>query len=126
MGKWLKIFAIALLFESCSRDMFDDPAFITNLRFTPSAFDSFRRNTELRFTLKDPASLSVVIIQKKSSRQEVLVKSLATDLHETKGTHGVTWLGDTNEGLFAPTGIYYGVIVVEQHRFETTVQVFHF
>lgn len=104
----------------------DDPALVSNLRFSPSAFDSFRRNTELKYTLKSPATVSIYIIKKDTIEQEFLVKTLMENAQETKGSHSVTWLGDTNQRYFAPIGIYFGKVQIENKSFEAIVQVFHF
>ena len=104
----------------------DDPSIVSNLRFTPSAFDSFTKNTEVQYTLKNPVAVNISIVKRDSSGQEFLVKTIAEDIHETKGTHRHTWLGDTEKGLFAPIGTYIGLIRIESQRFETTVLVFHF
>jgi flagellar hook assembly protein FlgD len=104
----------------------DDPTVVSNLRFTPSAFDSFTKNTEVQYTLKNPVTVNISIVKKDSSGQEFLVRTIAEDIRETKGTHRHTWLGDTEKGLFAPIGTYIGIVQTESQRFETTVLVFHF
>lgn len=104
----------------------DDPALVSNLRFSPSAFDSFRTNTEIRYTLKTPTTVTIFISKKDSLGREFLVKTLIENVHETKGTHSNTWLGDTNQGQFAPIGSYVGVVQIQHRRFETAVLVFHF
>lgn len=104
----------------------DDDSLVSSLRFSPSAFDSFRRNTEMRFSLQRSSVVSITIVQRDSSRGELLVKTLAESVTETRGSHAVTWLGDTDQRLFAPSGIYLGVLVAGGRRFETTVQIFHF
>jgi hypothetical protein len=104
----------------------DDPSIVSNLRFTPSAFDSFTKNTEVQYTLKNPIAVKISIVKRDSSGQEYLVKTLAEDIHETKGTHRHTWLGDTEKGLFAPIGTYIGIVQIESNRFEATVLVYHF
>ena len=104
----------------------DDPTVVSNLRFTPSAFDSFTKNTEVQYTLKNPMAVNISIVKRDSSGQEYLVKKLAEDIHETKGTHRHTWLGDTEKGLFAPIGTYIGIVQIESNRFEATVLVYHF
>ncbi len=103
----------------------DDPALVTGLRFSPSAFDSFRRNTELHFSLKYPAIASVAIICRDSSGEK-RVRTLLPEVAFTKGSHSVTWLGDTDERLFAPAGTYYGTVSTQRSRFIATVEVFHF
>ena len=104
----------------------DDPNVISSLRFTPSAFDSFRRNTELKYVLRAPATVSIYIVKRDSARRESPVKRLAEDLNETKGSHSITWIGDTDQRLFAPAGVYYGIVRMQNQRFETIVQIFHF
>jgi hypothetical protein len=99
---------------------------VSSLRFAPSAFDSFRRNTELRYALADPAVVDIRIIRRTADGGEVAVKTLARSLRQTRGSHAVTWLGDTAERLFAPAGVYIGVLEVGGDRFETSVEVFHF
>ena len=107
-------------------DAVDDPALVSNLRFSPSAFDSFKRNTELRYSLKSPCFVTVYIMKKDSSQNESLVKTLLENAAETKGAHSITWLGETNQRYFAPVGIYFGIVKIQKRRFETNVQVFHF
>jgi hypothetical protein len=104
----------------------DDPELVGSLRFSPSAFDSFKSNTEIRYNLKVPATLDVFIIVRDSTGKEYLVKTIATNAAESKGSHAHTWLGDTNNQLFAPPGLYIGVIQIEHRRFEATVLVFHY
>jgi flagellar hook assembly protein FlgD len=104
----------------------DDPTLVSNLRFFPSAFDSFRRNTEIRYTLKAPATVSIFIMKRDSAGQEFLVKTLVKNANETKGAHAHTWLGDTNQGQFAPLGGYIGAVQIQHKRFEAAVLVFHF
>ena len=104
----------------------DDPELVSSLRFSPSAFDSFKSNTEMRYTLKIPATLDVFVIARDSTGKEYLVKTIATNAAESKGSHAHTWLGDTNNQLFAPPGLYIGVLQIEGRRFESTVLIFHF
>jgi hypothetical protein len=103
----------------------ESPDLISSLRFTPSAFDSFRRNTELRYSLKSFQTVNIYIVRKELSG-DLLVKTLAEGLGETKGSHAITWLGDTNAKLFAPAGVYFGVVQLHDKRFEAVVEVFHF
>lgn len=118
--------ALALLALSCQLPApADDPDLITNLRFSPSAFDSFRHNTEIRYTLKNPARLSVVIVHRDSSGAESIVATLASEIPETSGTHAHTWLGDTMHGAFAPAGRYLGRVLVGRRTFDTAVLVYH-
>ena len=126
-GGRLLIAVISLFIASCKfPTSADDPNIVSNLRFTPSAFDSFTKNTEVQYTLKDPVTVNILIVKKDSSGQEYLVRTIAEDIHETKGTHRHTWLGDTEKGLFAPIGTYISIVRIESRRFEATVLVFHF
>ncbi len=104
----------------------DDSDIVTSLHFTPSAFDSFMRNTEMKYTLKSPATLNIYIVKRDSSQHELIVKTLVTNLNETKGSHSITWIGDTDQHFFAPIGIYFGVVQIQSHSYRTIVQVFHF
>ena len=118
---------LLLLLASCKLPTAaDDPSIVSSLRFTPSAFDSFTKNTEVQYTLKNPIAVNISIVKRDSSGQEYLVKTLAEDIHETKGTHRHTWLGDTEKGLFAPIGTYIGLIQIGSQQFEATVLVYHF
>lgn len=99
---------------------------MTSLRFSPSAFDSFKRNAELRYSLRIPAEVRIAIVRRPQSGPDVLVKVLTAGTKQTKGSHAVTWLGDTSERLFAPAGSYLGVVETAGARFEAPVEVFHF
>ena len=99
---------------------------VTSLRFSPSAFDSFRRNTQIQYTLKSPALLTVSIIRRTEAGMDTPVRALFSGLSETKGAHSHAWLGDTDQGQFAPTGDYVGVIEAQGQRFEAVVRVFHY
>jgi hypothetical protein len=103
-----------------------DPGIVSNLRFAPSAFDSFKRNTELKFTLKLPESVNITIVRRNAAGGESPVKRLIQNARETRGSHSVSWLGDTESGLFAPAGIYLAVVEIDAQTYETSVQIFHF
>lgn len=121
------ILLIFTLLSSCSYpSQLDDPELVSSLRFSPSAFDSFKSNTQMLYTLKVPATLNVFVLKIDSSGKEFLVKTLAVNAAESKGSHAHTWLGDTNDELFAPSGLYIGVIQIQERRFESTVLVFHY
>ena len=112
---------------SCSLpSALDDPELVSSLRFSPSAFDSFKSNTEVRYTLKNPATLNAFVIKRDSTGKDYLVKTLAVNAAESKGSHAHTWLGDTDDGCFAPPGLYIGMIQIQERRFESTVLVFHY
>jgi len=123
----LSMLALLMLLSCCNLPTaLDDPGLVSNLRFSPSAFDSFKSYADIRYTLKLPARLSIYILTRDSDGSEFLVKTLAENVDETKGSHSHTWLGDTNQGYFAPVGTYIGVVQIHQRRFETTVVIFHF
>jgi hypothetical protein len=118
---------ILSLLSSCNRpSALDDPELVNSLRFSPSAFDSFKSNTEIRYTLKCPAAMNAFVIKRDSAGKEYLVKTLAVNAAESKGSHAHTWLGDTDDQFFAPPGDYTGVIQIQSRRFEATVLVFHY
>ena len=104
----------------------DEPDILSNLRFSPGAFDSFRRNTEILYTLKQPARVTFSIVRRPPSGAEEPVTTLFTQILESKGYHSHTWLGDTSQGLFAPAGDYIGIVRVGDMRFEAPVRVFHY
>ncbi len=115
------------LLSSCNLpSALDDPELVSSLRFSPSAFDSFKSNTEIRYTLKSPAALNAFVIKRDSTGKDYLVKTLAVNAAESKGSHAHTWLGDTDDGYFAPPGLYIGMIQIQERRFESTVLVFHY
>ncbi|MGB2867278.1 MAG: hypothetical protein WBD36_02410 [Bacteroidota bacterium] len=126
MNNWFLSTSL-MLFVSCSHpSTLDDPELITGLRFSPSAFDSFKSNTEIRYSLKSPVTVTIYLIAKGPNGMPYLVKTLVENVSETKGSHSHTWLGDTNQGSFAPSGDYVGIVQIEDKRFETSVLVFHF
>jgi hypothetical protein len=78
------------------------PNIITNLRFTPDCFDSYKRNTSLKYSLLKEAEVSIQIYDSNGNK----VKTLLANLLETKGSHSHGWLGISDAGTFVPTGIY--------------------
>jgi hypothetical protein len=104
----------------------DTSLLVANLRFSPAAFDSFKGNTEIRYSLGEPAEVSCVIVRRGTAPPDLLVTTLCAAVHESRGTHAHTWLGDTNTGLFAPAGDYIGIVTVRDHRYEATVRIFHY
>ena len=120
------VLALALAALSCRLPSpVEDPELVRSLRFSPSAFDSFKRNTELRYTLKYPVRLSLLIVYRDSTGAESLVRTLAVDIAETAGAHAHTWIGDTMYGAFAPAGRYLGRLRVGGESFETDVLIYH-
>ncbi|MGA9116802.1 MAG: hypothetical protein WB626_08510 [Bacteroidota bacterium] len=120
----------ALLFlalpASCRLPPEAEPAGVADLRFSPSAFDSFRANTQIRYSLKVPAVVTIMIVQRDTTGRLLYVNTLVANTLETKGTHAHTWLGDTFTGYFAPAGLYFGILQTGSERFEAAVRVFHF
>ena len=126
-----KVFVVALmslfLLSSCKfPTSADESLLVSNLRFSPSAFDSYSKNTEIQYSLSSPTALSIYVMKKDSVGNYALVKTLADDISETKGTHRHTWLGETESNYFAPTGTYIGMIVIGSSKFEATVLIFHY
>ncbi len=78
------------------------------------------------YTLAAPSTVSLSITRADTTGAERLVKTLARNMQETGGVHAHMWLGDTDGGIFAPAGEYTGVLQIENHRYATTVVVFHF
>jgi hypothetical protein len=103
----------------------DHPDLLTDLRFSPSAFDSFRGNTQLRYRLAASATVTIVIVKRDSLDRDYLVKTIWKGGTETKGNHAHAWLGDTDLGYFAPAGEYLGVLTIGDRRFEAGVRVYH-
>lgn len=118
----------ALLVTACSLASCALPTstegIVSSLRFSPSAFDSFKRNAELRYTLKERTRVSVVIVRRNPA--ETTIKTLISGLEETSGSHAHTWLGDNDAGRFAATGEYVAILTAGNERSEATVTVFHY
>lgn len=122
---YLKSLVVASTLYGCSLPTQPD-LLVSSLRCSPSAFDSFRANTEIRYTLAKPTTVTIYIAQRNSSGQLILINSIAENINETKGSHGHTWLGDTAAGLFAESGNYIAVLQIESNQYEAGVRVFHF
>jgi hypothetical protein len=95
---------------------------VSNFRFQPEAFDSFTGSTSLRYKLARQATTTLRIV---SSSKGSEVFTLFEELKESGGTHEHTWLGDMEEGYFAPSGSYVGILEVEGDRYEAVVRVYH-
>ena len=102
----------------------DAESLVTNFRFSPAAFDSFKQSTELRYSLAAPSDVSCMIIRR-TAVADALVTILCVSVRESKGTHAHTWLGETYAGQFAPAGDYIGIVRVRDRGFEATVRVYH-
>jgi hypothetical protein len=99
-----------------------EPELVKSLRFEPPLFDSFKQNTKLKFELIKPATLDIYI----TNREGKTIKTIATSISLTQGTQTFGWKGDTDEGYFAPVGIYIGVVNVKNNKtYKTTVEIFH-
>jgi hypothetical protein len=102
----------------------NDPGIISSLRFEPSAFDSFRQNTVIRYSLSRATQVSIYIVIRDPLGTK-LVKTIIENLNETKGSHSHTWLGDNEQGYFAPSGLYYGIVRVNNKPYEAEVRIYH-
>jgi hypothetical protein len=101
----------------------DPELLVSDFRFSPEAFDSFTGTTSLRYTLKRPATTTIRIIAPGKSGSVVM--TLFEELKESSGLHQHTWLGDTEEGYFAPAGEYLGELEVEGESYQAVVRVYH-
>ena len=116
----------SMLLPACSpTSPDDDPELVSSLRFEPSAFDSFRTSTEIHYQLKTPATVDLFVTVRDSLGREVLVKTIARRLAESRGSHTHAWLGDTDQRIFAPAGSYTGVLIAGRQRFEAFVVIYH-
>lgn len=117
----------ALLLSGCRLPTaVDSDDCVSGLRFSPAAFDSFRRNTQILYTLKQSARVTLSIVRRPVEGVDQPVVTLFTELLESKGFHSHMWLGDSSAGLFAPPGDYVGIIRIGDRSFEAAVRVFHF
>lgn len=127
LSRSFTLFMLSSLICGCNLpSTLDDPELVSSLHFSPSAFDSFKSNTQILYSLKAPAILNAYILKVDSAGKEYLVKTLVLNAAESKGSHAHTWLGDTDDQLFAPPGLYIGIIQIQERRFESTVLVFHY
>lgn len=116
----VRVFTFAMLFACCSPITADD-LLVTSCRFEPPLFDSFKANTKLSYTLSSPTAVSVYILNQNGN----IVKTIAVNLNESKGSHSHGWKGDSDDTLFVTSGIYIGEIKTNEKSFEATVEVFH-
>jgi hypothetical protein len=98
------------------------PNLILNLRFSPDAFDSYKRNTSLKYSLLKEAEVSIIIYDSTGRK----VKTLIEHLLETKGSHSHGWLGISDLGAFVPTGIYIAKVEADGDVAFASVEIFHF
>ncbi|HND44260.1 MAG TPA: hypothetical protein PKX51_18205 [Cyclobacteriaceae bacterium] len=118
------LFTAFLTFTCCSLPS-RPPPLVTSLRFTPSAFDPFKRNVELRYSIDREAVVSAYVIKKDSAGHRLVVKTLFEYAEITEGSHAHAWLGGNDAGFFVPTGVYYGVIQTSDDLYETSVEIYH-
>ena len=119
---WVRaIIAISMALFCCCNPISADDLLVTSCRFDPPLFDSFKANTKLSYTLSSPATVSVYILDQNRN----IVRTIAVDLNESKGSHSHGWKGDSDDTLFVTTGIYIGQIKTNGKSFEATVEVFH-
>lgn len=98
------------------------PNIITSLRFAPDTFDSYKRNTSLKYSLLKEAEVSISIYDSNGS----LVKTLIENLLETKGSHSHGWLGISDKGTFVPQGIYIAKVKADYDEAFASVELFHY
>ena len=98
------------------------PSIITSLRFSPDTFDSYKRNTSLKYTLLKEAEVSIAIYDSKGNK----VKTLLENLKETKGTHSHGWLGISDKAIFVPVGIYLAKVKADYCEAFASVEIFHY
>lgn len=111
---------VTMVFVCCSPITADD-LLVTSCRFEPPLFDSFTANTKLSYSLSTPATVSVYILD----QQRRVVKTIAENLNESKGSHSHGWKGDSDDTLFVTSGTYIGQVKTNGKSFEATVEVFH-
>ena len=112
---------LLVVFPSCTLPISPDDLLVSSCLFEPPLFDSFRQNTKLSYSLNQPATVSIYILDQDRN----VVKTVAVNLSLSKGSHSHGWKGDSDEWTFVPTGIYIGHIIVKGKKFEATVEVFH-
>jgi hypothetical protein len=127
-GKWLqygKSFVAGVLpllaCEACRLPVEPGDELVTDFKFQPEAFDSFTGSASIRYTLDRPAVTTLRVTRKEG--ETVII--LFTSLQESKGSHSHAWQGDTEQGYFAASGGYLGVLEVEGRSYETVVRVYH-
>ena len=98
---------------------------VSNFQFEPEAFDSFVGVSRARYRLSQAAHTSLSIVRISDEGRRLPVKTLFENLFETKGSHDHMWLGDTDQGTFAPSGTYFGVLRAGSESFDTVVRVYH-
>ena len=119
---WLNaLFVLCAMIFACRIPITADDLLVTSCRFEPPLFDSFKANAKLSYSLSQPATVSVYIL----NHQRRIVKTIAVNLSESKGSHSHGWKGDSDDTLFVTSGIYIGQVKTSGKNFEATVEVFH-
>lgn len=100
-------------------------ALVSSYQFEPEAFDSFVGVSRARYHLSQASRTSLSIVRLSDEGTRTLVITLFENLSETRGSHEHTWLGDTDQGTFAPSGTYIGVLRAGSEQYEAVVRVYH-
>jgi len=100
-------------------------ALVSDFQFEPEAFDSFVGVSRARYTLSQASHTSLSIARLSDGGTRTLVITLFENLFEAGGSHAHTWLGDTGEGTFAPSGTYLGILTAGSEQYETVVRIYH-
>jgi hypothetical protein len=120
------LFLVLLSVASCRMPASQDTdELVSHFRFEPEAFDSFFGVSRAQYSLREASVTSLSIVKRSDHGQNTLVMTLFENLYESKGTHKHVWLGDTRDGIFAPSGIYVGVLQIGSLHFEAVVRVYH-
>lgn len=120
------LLAALFVLNACTNPFAADAGHIvSSLRFVPSAFDSFKQNAEIRYTLKTAEEVTIFITRRDSVGRQHTIATLVQGSLETAGSHAHTWLGNTDHGYFAPAGQYFGVLSIRNRQFETAVLLYH-
>ncbi len=90
----------------CSLPTGAETELVKSLNWSPSAFNPFVSISSLRYTLSDPATVSVRIVAVDSSGTKGLVFTLADAELQTEGSHALSWKGIGTTGTFIPQGRY--------------------
>lgn len=119
--KTILVIALCLIWTNCGINPFDTDI-ITNLRFSPDTFDSYKRNTSLKYSLIKEAQVSIEIYDSSGNK----VKTVLSSLIETKGIHSHGWLGVSDKGEFVKAGIYIAKLKADSDQAFASVEIFHY
>ena len=124
VSQYLRLCMLLVMFwltAGCNLNNPFRPEIITSLRFSPDAFDSYKRNTSIRFALTRRATVSAWIT---NSGGEVIIQ-LAEEFEQTRGTHSLAWLGLDLNGTFVTPGVYIAWVSADYDRASASVVVYH-